>query len=195
MKKKQLLVPECESKTAPHIRYTAVMPTHTFAETELFTVFPDLHAAYNMGHPQDKDSREKQAREEHHHDQHTSITPMIIITFQMSNFDFSNGAQDYVDRSRDSFLDFAKEIQRRLVPDGWWIDFSDPATGLPTLTQASSVLYNESDAVEQLLSLEHMYVNENHSLVHPIFGEKVYLASAVVYGGTADRLKELLVDL
>lgn len=186
MKKDLLLIPEKEAATASHIRYTSVMPPHSFIESEIFTVFPELRALYIKEHPVDK---------KHHHDHHKTISPLVIVTFQMSNFEFSEGSQDYVDRSRSSFIEFAKEIQRRLVPEGWWIDFCDPATGLPMLTSASSVLYNESDAVEQLLSLEHMYVNENRSLVHPVFGDKVYLASAIVYGGTANRLKELLEDL
>lgn len=74
----------------------------------------------------------------------------------------------------------------------WWIDYPDPATGVPIHSHATSTCFCESDAIELLLKMELMYVNGCRMVVHPKFKENVYPCSAIIYGGSAEELKALL---
>lgn len=207
MKRRFLVIPEVESQCEPGLRYTVVSPPKYFVRTDILTVFPELREVMDnsdIAAPSadsactahcSTSSGEAAATAQ----RTTPLSPFIITTFQVSHFEsligISDAAQEFKDHSRERFLDFMHEVQRRLAPEGWWVDFADPATGLPVQTRGTSTVYCESDAIEQLLSMELMSVCGCRMVVHPIFGEQVYPASAVVYGGTSERLKELLAGL
>eukprot|EP00744_Colponema_vietnamica_P010095 GILI01014294.1.p1 GENE.GILI01014294.1~~GILI01014294.1.p1 ORF type:complete len:226 (-),score=20.98 GILI01014294.1:250-927(-) len=225
MKRRLLVVPEKESQCHPSLRYTVVAPPKYFVRTDILTVFPELRevvdnartptvtsptteyaaatqcaAAGPSGLPLSSAAGEVTSLPTSPNSVAVpEVSPFVITTFQVSEYEsligFSGVAQEFKDHSRDRFIGFMNEVQRRLVPEGWWVDYADPATGLPVLTRGSSAVYCESDAIEQLLSMELMHVNGCRMVIHPIFGEQVYPASAVVYGGTSDRLKELLIGL
>ena len=78
----------------------------------------------------------------------------------------------------------------------WFVDWVDPATGLPVNTNTTSTIFCESDGVEQLLKMEIVYVNGPGGgcrlIKHPQYGINSYPASGFVCGGTADELLEAL---
>ena len=138
---------------------------------------------------------------------------------------FSDEATEFKDDSRDQFFDFMKEVQARLhLPissscgesssepaesssistasassNRWFVDWVDPATGLPVQSANTSSIYCESDGIEQLLKMGIVYVNGPGGgcrlVDHPRFGINVYPATGFVCGGTSEELLEALAGI
>eukprot|EP00758_Cryptobia_borreli_P018010 Tbor_TRINITY_DN6312_c0_g1::TRINITY_DN6312_c0_g1_i1::g.17842::m.17842 len=81
----------------------------------------------------------------------------------------------------------------------WFVDWTDPATGLPYHSNSSSSVYCEADGIEQLLKIEVVYINGPgggcRMVVHPLFGMDVYPATGFVCGGSEGELLACLDGL
>lgn len=120
--------------------------------------------------------------------------------------------QIWKNESREHFFQFMSRVQQVLedtMPDSsegrgspsFFIDWSDSETGLPMRTERGGSTFVDSDAIQQHFSFDSMLIvgakGACQITVHPVFGETMYPATAVIHCATRDedRLKEALLTL
>lgn len=111
------------------------------------------------------------------------------------------------DRLLEVFAAFAREICNELISLGHWADFIDPCSGLPTLTENCTSVYDEVSPQEQfdvhssynaqvagmqaLLKYEISQAGPCKVLIHPAWGSAVYPATCFT-SAPADILLNVL---
>ena len=164
-------------------------PSATFISTEVLTVFPDA-VPYRQ-------------------------CIYVVTTFQPFEFEKSAPLEsmiastaetkEFKDLSRDRFFGFMRRLKETVEScsrenggntDSTWVDWTDPATGLPVLGSVGPAIYCDSDALEQLCSIDIEVVagpgGACRLVQHPKWGVNVYPASGFVSVPSFDVLEQAL---
>jgi hypothetical protein len=108
-------------------------------------------------------------------------TAHVIPTMQRtrtSMTEFTQESENDKNELLNIFTDFAKEFANRITELGYWVDYTDPASGYPVLTQPGGRLYSDVDACEILLRYRIDTVGGTcRILSHPTWGTSVYPAT------------------
>lgn len=199
MKKKNTLL---SPRTVPHLllEFSLHVCPRLFAESDVYTVFP---SARDRSIP-------------------PSYELLCIATFQPANqssgsektslIEFSPAAAEFKDRCRNVFFQFMEDVEKKIFErmsenekgerkseeDQWWIDWPDPATGIPMRGISGPCVLTESEVAEQLFSFETVHVGNMGGgcgmIRHPKFGLDVYPASGFVRA-PRDVVVEVLNEL
>lgn len=173
MKRRNVIVPPTIAVTQPNFRFSVHLISNMMRLSDVETVFPLAKA------------------------HHTRDTPLhCIVTFQQmtdSMIQFSEDASLCKDEGRDRFFRFMHDVKSRLheldSSREHWVDWVDPATGLPASGQCGSCAYSEVDGIEQLLVLDVTHVGDSgggcRMVNHPEFGLAVYPSSGFVCAPSA----------
>lgn len=153
----------------------------------------------------------------------------MITTFQPFEFETTStesliasteSTKEFKDLSREKFFSFMEQVQAAVecirICDGssadagdeaavsnrtncTWVDWTDPATGLPVLGTVGPATYCECDALEQLCSVDVEVVagagGACRMVQHPKWGVNVYPASGFVAVPSQAFLQRVLEKL
>lgn len=81
------------------------------------------------------------------------------------------------------FFQWAEGIARIGQSRGFWVDYTDPASGLPVKSRPGPSIWSDVEHLSRLLRYPTKDLNGCQILVHPTWGEWIYPASLVVVCG------------
>jgi hypothetical protein len=189
MKRKSLVQDVRQSKTRPQLCYTVHVLPPSFRRREVETVFAraprdvdqPLHAVITFQQLQPWS------------EQASSPSTGSATASPGDMIEFTAGAAEWKDTSRDEFLAWVADVQRALPAElsdevghtshaaSVWIDAADPATGLAVSGACASTIYSEIDGIEQLLLYDVVHVGTAgggcRMVSHPKFGLDCYPAT------------------
>lgn len=106
---------------------------------------------------------------------------------------YSPTSREWKDRSRDRFCEFMAAVQARLEAQlgkvnepssAWFVDWPDPATGLPMHTERGATIFCDADAIQQFFSFNSVLIagpgGGCRMIEHPRLGLNVYPAAGVL---------------
>ncbi|GET90828.1 hypothetical protein, unknown function [Leishmania tarentolae] len=106
---------------------------------------------------------------------------------------YSPASVEWKDRSRERFFSFMAAVQARLekhlgsankISSRFFMDWPDPATGLPRCTERGSTIFCDADAIQQFFSFNSEIIASPgggcRMIEHPRFGLNVYPAAGVL---------------
>lgn len=160
------------SITHPPMEFSVHKPTATFTSTDILTVFPDAAALPR--------SSIYVVTTFQPYEDNTTVSETMIGS--------SEATKEFKDLSRERFFSFMRTLKEKVEKvtsssssSVSWVDWTDPATGIPVLGSAGPAIYCESDALEQLCSVDVEVVGGAggacRMVQHPKWGVNVYPAS------------------
>ena len=113
----------------------------------------------------------------------TPTQPLLLLpTFQYSPYPlttFTPQTEAAKNALLESFTGFAKQLCLHLTSRGYFADYIDPCTGLPSLTRSGGVVYSEVDGASALLRYRVEQAGCCSIVLHPRWGSACYPASCV----------------
>ncbi|KPA83273.1 hypothetical protein ABB37_02946 [Leptomonas pyrrhocoris] len=107
---------------------------------------------------------------------------------------YTPASVEWKDRSRERFFHFMKAARERIrerlnasagdVPAALFMDWPDPATGLPVKSKRGASTFNDADTIQQFFSYSSVLIagpgGGCRMIEHPRFGLNVYPAAGVI---------------
>lgn len=214
IRQRNALIRAVKAHDFPDIEFHLIRCPKYFARENLDTVYPSARAFADRvrsryGNPsfyllytfQQSDYCEEAAPET----QVTSPTKMSEDYFS-ELIQYAPAAVEWKDNSREKFFKFMRVVQQSLLrgmpassqePDGaaleprFFLDWSDPATGLPMQSPRGASIFTDADAIEQLFSFDSVLIagpgGGCRMISHPTLGLNVYPAAGVLVIDKADE--------
>mmetsp|Transcript_19163 Transcript_19163/g.24864 ORF Transcript_19163/g.24864 Transcript_19163/m.24864 type:complete len:172 (-) Transcript_19163:1008-1523(-) len=104
----------------------------------------------------------------------------VIATCQKSAMELVIWGDDVAkekDRLLEIFVAFANELCQELISMGYWADYIDPCSGLPSLNKEGNCVYDEVAGMQALLKYNVSQAGPCKVLLHPRWGSSVYPAT------------------
>jgi len=105
---------------------------------------------------------------------------IVVPTCQKSAMELVNWGDDSdveKDRLLEVFVGFAKEVCDTLIAEGFWADYVDPCSGLPSIAKNTPTVYDEVASMQTLLKYNVQDAGPCKILLHPKWGSAVYPAT------------------
>lgn len=115
---------------------------------------------------------------------------------------------EFKDVSRDKFFAFMERVSalalkcdtERSTPGGVvWVNWTDPATGLPVSGSVGPSIFSEGDAIEQLMAYELVLVAGSgggcRMVQHPRWGVNVYPVTGFISVPTPEMVSEIFAEV
>jgi len=113
----------------------------------------------------------------------------VVATCQRSAMELVNWGDDVAtekDRLLEAFAAFAAEVCEALAAKGFWADFIDPCSGLPSISKESAAVYDEVAGAQAVLKYDVFDAGPCKILRHPTWGSAVYPATIFTDAPKAD---------
>lgn len=202
---RRMVIPPRMSKHFPSVEFSVHQVSNSFRASDVATVFPDINTQclnqplfcvvtfqeFNFSSP----SQEAEA---------SLIGPSLIGV--------NSDSVEFKDVSRDKFFAFMEHVksqvtstflQQRRNNDGddgvAWVNWTDPATGIPVSGAVGPSIYSEGDAIEQLMAYELVLVAGSgggcRMVKHPRWGVNVYPVTGFISVPSAEMVTDIFADI
>lgn len=204
LRKKAVAVAYSAADTVDDLEYYVVKVRRFFAEEHIGTVFPEAmryFAALQERSPSpvgiylvftfqaNKGAMEAVAPEDA-----LAERAAVRDADVSSLIAYTPASSVWKDESREVFFDFMKRLRLALLDvcgdatadgdDGFFLDWPDPATGIPVNTERGGSCFNDCGAVEEFFAFESVLVagpgGGCRITQHPLFGLNMYPAAGVL---------------
>lgn len=175
-RKKLILLPP--TSLGNKFEVAAIRPPRALLQ-DIVPIFPALRKHF-LKHK--RDSIVVEANETNNADiEEPNARKLIIVpTVQQARVDLVSIGQEVEDeknRLLESFMHWGHTIASRLTAQGYWVDFIDPMTAMPSLGPSGASGYSEVEGFEVLLNYRVQNVGCCKVILHPRWLSRIYPAT------------------